>query len=277
MDNKIMNIKIGAAIMARNAEFFIEAAISSLSWVDGVYLYDDNSIDRTVNIARNAATVFFVVDESKDIDSVFRRGEKNVRNHIIQRAFSLLKCDVLILLDSDELLCSNLKPIIYDVFSDPKIDSLCFSIWHLYSLNKYLHFWETHMNGVYMIDPHIRVIRQNKKFENNFPDGSHPFIRTTDFTRCIHGSYHYHLKYFRESPYPNYALNFLPKYPSAIDVAPYLRRLPAPLPEDIRANIQRIDWNHSSRIDTDYYKSYKRERILLTSDQVNIHPRDIHN
>ena len=197
-----------------------------------------------------------------------------IRNHLVCQVFKKLNCDLLVLVDSDELLSRNIKTVILQTFSDPKIDSLCFSIWHLYNKKKYIHFWETHMNGTYLIDPHIRVIRKSRRYEMGYPDGSHPFIRTTDLTRCIHGPYHYHLKYYHKSPYPNYSLGFLPEYPTPKQVKPYLRNLSFPIPADVRRCIDMVDWSSISRMETSYYASYKSTRTTLTSREASIHPRD---
>jgi hypothetical protein len=267
--------KIGAAMMVRNASLFIGAVVQALSWVDCLYIYDDNSSDGTRQLARANAHMPLHLEQSENSLPAFAHGERESRNYVLERAFEMCNCDALVLVDSDEMLSAALRPLIVETFRDPKLDSVCFSTWHIYDDMSYIHFWETHMNGVYLIDPHIRVIRRGKYFEAGSPDGSHPFIRTTDFTRCIHGPYHYHLKYHSRSPYPNYALNFLPKRPTRSDVAPYLRKLPEPIPADIRKALSQVQWDSFGPLETDYYTSYEGRRQILSPDQALVHPRDL--
>ena len=260
--------------MARNASFFIGSAIRGLSWVDVLYLYDDHSNDDTVDKARQTSQPKLVIERGIDPKPAFERGELAARNYVVRRAFDECNCDVLILADSDELFSSSLRAVICETFSDPHLDSLCLSTWHLHDTKQYIHCWETHMNGVYMVDPHIRVIRRGRVYEGAYADGSHPYIRTTDFTRCIHGPHHFHLKYYCKSPLPNYALNFLPKYPSRADVRPYLRSLPFPLPPDVRRHLREVSWGTVYRTDADYYGTYQCIRVAQTPQQVLTHPRD---
>jgi len=274
MPDVTTTLKIGAAMMVRNSSVFITAALNALAWVDCLYIYDDNSNDGTRELALASSPVPLHLERSENQLPVFARGERAVRNYILETAFENCKCDALVIVDSDEMMSAGLRPLIIETFSDSKLDSICFSTWHLYDDTSYIHFWETHMNGVYLIDPHIRVIRRGKYFEPGYPDGSHPFIRTTDFTRCIHGPYHYHLKYHAQSPYPNYALSFLPKRPTPTDIAPYLRRLPEPAPTDIRAALSQIRWNSGGLLESDYYESYQEQRQTLSPDQALVHPRD---
>src|ERR1700733_11036933 len=236
--------------MARNASFFIAPVIRSLSWVDSLYLYDDQSSDNTASIARHSTERPFVIERGLAQQPAFARGELAARNYVVQRAFDECNCDVLLLVDSDELFSSSLRSIILETFADPHLDSLCVSSWHLYTTRQYIHCWETHMNGVYMVDPHIRVIRPGRVFEASYSDGSHPYIRTTDFTHCIHGPHHYHLKYFHQSPFPNYALNFLPKYPCRADVRPFLRTLPHRLSHDVRHHLKEVPWGMIQQTET---------------------------
>jgi hypothetical protein len=72
---------------------------------------------------------------------------------------------------------------------------MSFSIFHLYDEKRYIHLWEDMINGVNLIDPHTRVVNKEKRFEPLFDDGSHPIINATEKTYCIHGPYHFHLKY----------------------------------------------------------------------------------
>jgi glycosyltransferase involved in cell wall biosynthesis len=268
-------LSIGAAMMARNAEALVGHSIASLSWVDGIYLYDDNSTDGTIRAAKQATRVPLVVEGGKEREAIFKRGEMAARNAMTNRAFERLGCDVLVLIDSDELMSRPLGDVISEAFADPLIDSLCLSMWHLFDERHYLHFWETHMNGIYMIDPHIRVIRKNKRYQPGFADGSHPFIKTTDYTQCVHGPYHFHMKYHHLSPYPNYALSFLPKRLTWASVEGFLRDLPFTLPDDIETVLSSIDWSAMEIQETDYYGAYETSRVSISPAEALVHPRDL--
>gem|GEM_PF-2236511 len=273
MDNK--TIKIGVAIIVRNTEIFMESLMSNLSWVDEIYLYDDNSSDKTVEFAKKYTQVPLTIEKSANKKPVFGRGEIVVRNNVINTAFEKLECDVLILIDGDELISPLLKDLIIDKISGDDYDSICFTTWHLYKKDKYLHFWETKINNVNLIDPHTRVIKKNKKFEKLFNDGSHPIINPTEKTYCTNGPFHFHLKYYKLSPYPNYALHFLPERIAEKDLYHYIKKLPFKLPNEVENSLEKINWTKYNKLNTDYYKYYKSERKLSSSVKENlIHPKD---
>lgn len=268
-------VKIGVAIMVHNMAVFVGATVRSLSWTDGIYIFDDNSNDGSAEIAKKISRVPIFVEKSKKSKLAFERGELKVRNYVIDQAFSKIGCDVLVLLDADELLSENLRPVIEKKWSKKKFDSIAFTTWHLFDQKRYLHFWETHINGVYMIDPHTRVITKGKYFEKLFSDGSHPIINATPKTFCTHEPYHFHLKYFKDSPFPNYALNFLPKRITLKVVKPYLRNLPFALPNDIKEALDLVDWRQAKKIETSYYNSYKYKRVQYSNPKLAfMHPKD---
>src|SRR3989344_8367938 len=177
-------MKIGVVTMVKDMGLFLPAVLQSLSWVDGIYVYDDNSSDDTQSILRHFDKVPIRLEISKDPAPAFSRGEMRVRNYVIERAFEELRVDILILVDGDELVSSKLKDVICDKMADGEFDSICFSTWHLYDPAHYLHFLETKINGVDLIDPHTRVITRGKRFEPlvEFKDGSHPIINPTSKT-----------------------------------------------------------------------------------------------
>jgi len=272
MDNVM---KIGVATMLKNTEIFMEALMFNLSWVDGIYLYDDNSSDKTVKLAEKYAQTPLIVEQSTGGKPAFSRGEMAVRNYVIDTAFEKLNCDALILIDGDELISSSLKDLIIEKMFNDDYDSICFTTWHLYEENKYLHFWETKINGVKLIDPHTRIIKRNKRFERLFDDGSHPIINPTEKTYCTNEAFHFHLKYYKLSPYPNYALHFLPKRITEKDLHHYIKELPFKLPSGVKDTLQKINWAKYDKLNTDYYKYYKSERKLSASVEENlIHPKD---
>lgn len=270
---KQQNFKIGAAVIVHNMAPLIGACICSLSWVDSIFIYDDHSNDRSIEVAKKFSKVLLKYEESQNKRLVFNHGELEVRNYVINRAFELLDVDLLIIIDADEMLSLRLKPKIIQIFSNPSVDSMAFSIWHLYNEQQYIHFWETYINGTFLIDPHTRIIRRGKYFAPLFGDGSHPIIEATHNTVCLHGPYHFHLKYYSKSNFPNYSLYFLPKRLTEKSVSPYLRYLPFILPQDIKSALSIVDWSSVPRYkETPHYDSL---RIRLSDPhEAIIHPKD---
>lgn len=269
-------MKIGACIMVHNMEDVISATIISLSsLVDGIYIYDDGCTDRTIEIAKKFSKVPLYVETNNSDSRAFFTGELETRNYILDRSFEVLKSDVMICADADEMFSSSLREIILSKMSGEKYDSICFSIWHLYDKERYFHIWQTKINGVQMIDPHTRVLKKGKKYTQLFEDGSHPIIHPTERTFCIDGPYHFHLKYYKYSPYPNHAFNFLPKWIKENDAVPFLKKLPFKLPLLLTKSIDSVDWLNLSRKETDYYDAYNSNRIiLLDPSEALIHPKD---
>ena len=204
-------LRIGACIMVHNMAPFIKACVESLQWIDGIFVYDDHSNDKSLEIAIKQSKIPLRYEISKESDVAFNVGEMKTRNHVIKRAFEELDVDVLIIADADELFSSTLKKEIISSFKDSEVDSVVFSTWHLYDDRRYLHFWETRINGMDFVDPHTRVIRRGKTFTSLFKEGSHPIIKTNDKTKYLQGPYHFHLKYHKNSTLPNYSISFLPK------------------------------------------------------------------
>jgi len=169
----------------------------------------------------------------------------------------------------------SINDLIIEKMSNDEYDSICFTTWHLYSEDEYLHFWETKINNVGLIDPHTRVIKRNKRFERLFADGSHPIINPTEKTYCTNGAFHFHLKYYKLSPYPNYALHFLPERITEKDLHHYIKKLSFKLPDEVKNALQKINWTKYDKLDTNYYKYYESERKLSASAEENlIHPKD---
>lgn len=250
----------------------IGACVKSLQWTDGIFIFDDHSTDRSLEIARQYSNVPIRFERSSTNDVAFKKGELESRNYILSRAFRELNADVMVIIDADEMLSSLVKPRIVELLNDSSADSIAFSTWHLYNEKQYLHFWEANINGVSMIDPHTRIVKPGKQFTPLFEDGSHPILEATPGTRCFHGPYHFHLKYHHRSKFPNYSIYFLPERPAASDVAPHLRELPFELPEDITVALSVIDWDNMP-----YYKEtphHVLRRIKFTDpDEALIHPK----
>jgi glycosyltransferase involved in cell wall biosynthesis len=232
---------IGAVILARNMEPTIGATIASLSWVNGIYLYDDSSSDRTIAVAQKSANTRLVVERSSGAVPAFSRGECAVRNFTIDQAFAALDCDVLVSVDADELVAASLRGHITKTIGSG-CARISLSMWHLFDRSRYLHFWEQNLGGSSVIDPHTRVFTRGTYFQDIFADGSHPAIVAQEDTLFLHEGFHFHLKYFHLSPYVNERLDFLPRRIDKDSAAPYLRHLPFTLPVDICAAINGIGW-----------------------------------
>ena len=259
--------------MVHNMAPFIRACIESLQWVDSIFIYDDHSTDKSLELALKQSRIPIEYELSNSPDLAFNTSEMNIRNHIIKEAFRKLKVDVLIIADADELFSEELKKVIIENFKDPQVDSLMFSTWHMYDENRYLHFWETKINSKLFVDPHTRVIRNGRRFTPLFGDGSHPIIKATDKTRYLDGFYHFHLKYHKKSGLPNYSLNFLPKHITEKAAAPYIRSLPLELSKNVKHALKLVKWNQlKSYKETPHYDG---KRVKLTYPaQALIHPKD---
>jgi len=250
----------------------IKACIKSLNWVDAIFLYDDLSTDGTAEAAVKASTVPIHIERSTLNEVAFKTSELIARNYIIKKAFKVLDVDTMVLADADELFSASLKGKIENAFKLKGTDSMAFSIWHLYSESEYFHIWEDTINGIKMIDPHIRVIRKGKQFTPLFKDGGHPIIPATRNTACLHGPYHFHLKYFYKSTLPNYSLFFLPERFQRSDAKPYLRKLPFQLPRDISFALKEINWDKLPTYKATPNHGVKRVKFKKTSDAL-IHPK----
>ena len=267
------DLKIGACIMVHNMAPFIGACVQSLQWTNGIFVYDDHSTDGSIDVAQAQSEIPINVEYSKNKDVAFKRGELETRNYVIDRAFKALGVDILVIADADELFSSLLRSKIIESFSDPDTDSMAFSIWHLYDEKQYIHFWETKINGVDMIDPHTRIIKKDKHFIPLFEDGSHPILELTKHTACFHGPYHFHLKYHYKSTLPNYSIYFLPERPRKKDVLPYLRPLPFESPIDIKSAISLVDWGNLPSYKETPHHSLKRIKFTDPREAL-IHPKD---
>lgn len=251
----------------------IGACVKSLQWTDGIFIFDDHSTDNSIEVAKHHSIIPIVFEKSKNQNVAFIHSELETRNYVIDRAFDKLKTDVMIIIDADELLSIQSRSEIIKAFTDSAIESVSLSIWHLFDEHRYLHFWQTEINGTFLIDPHTRIIRKGKHFVSNISDGSHPIINATEKTVCLHKPFHFHLKYFYKSTFPNYSLYFLPERITEEDAKPFLRELPFEIPNDIREAISSIDWVLMPEYkETPHYNS---ERVkFLDPSEALIHPKD---
>lgn len=266
------DIKIGVTIMVNNMESVIQACINSVNWTDGIYIFNDHCTDNTIDIVRKTSSTKIVVEDSPFEKTAFEQSELETRNYIINKAFARLEVDALILLDADELIADTIKPVIISAFSNENIDRIAFNIWHLYDNKRYFHIWETKINNIFMVDPHIRVIKKNVLFQARFSDGSHPGIKFTDSTLCLHGSYHFHLKYMKKLKLPNYSFHFLPKYIKEKDAKPFLRNFNFTLPTDIQKSLKFLKTNNNKIIELMHHEEVRTK--LKDVSEALVHPRD---
>ena len=267
------DLKIGACVMVHNMAPFVGACVQSLQWTDGIFIYDDHSTDGGVEVARLQSKLPIKVEYSKNKDVAFERGELETRNYVIDQAFEKLNVDILVIADADELFSSSLRSKIIDSFKNLNTDGVAFSIWHLYDEKQYIHFWETKINGVDMIDPHTRIIKRGRHFAPLFEDGSHPILEPTKRTVCFNGHYHFHLKYHHKSTPPNYSIYFLPERLRKEDVLPYFRPLPFELPNDVRSAISLVGWDSIPPYKETPHHSSERVKFTDPSEAL-IHPKD---
>lgn len=266
-------IKIGVCIMVHNMAPMIGACVKSLQWTNGIFLFDDLSSDNSIEVAQHNSNIPIIIEKSTNADVAFKRGELETRNYVIDRAFEELNTDVMIIIDADEMLSSKIRNEISEIFKDEQVDSVALSMWHLYDEKRYLHFWQTEINNTFLIDPHTRIVRKGRYFVSNLADGSHPIILPNDKTVCLHKPFHFHLKYFFKSTFPNYSLYFLPERIEESDAMPYLKDLPFELPSDIRSALYCVNWEMMPEyLQTPHYNS---SRILFADPKEALtHPKD---
>ncbi len=265
-------MKIGVAIMVNNMEDVVSSCISSVNWTNGIYIFNDHCTDKTIDLIRENCKTKLIIENSPFDKTAFEHSELKTRNYIIQNAFLKLGVDALILLDADELISDIIKPVIISAFSNEKIDRIAFNIWHLFDEKRYFHIWETCINNIYMVDPHIRIIKKGVLFQPRYSDGSHPGIKFTENTLCVNGAYHFHMKYMKKLKLPNYSFYFLPKYIKDKDAKPFLRKINFSLPVDIKKSLKLLATNNTKLVELKHHSEI-RTKLDNISDAL-IHPRD---
>jgi glycosyltransferase involved in cell wall biosynthesis len=107
--------KISGLVLTHNSEGTLEECLKSLQWVDEIVLIDDNSSDRTIEIATKY-NVRVLIRKLDDFSS--------------QRNFGLENCnnDWVLVLDSDEQISDALQKEIKSILNQPIIDKTGFQI-----------------------------------------------------------------------------------------------------------------------------------------------------
>lgn len=102
-------IPVSVAVITRNEEENIARCLASVSWADEIIVLDDNSADRTVEIARRFT------------DKVFSR-KMDVEGTHRNYAYSLAKNNWVLSLDADEMASVELAAELKELFEGPMTD-----------------------------------------------------------------------------------------------------------------------------------------------------------
>jgi glycosyltransferase involved in cell wall biosynthesis len=102
-------MKISATILTKNSQKHITAVLESLSWCDEVVVLDTGSTDKTMEIATGFANVALYIHN----ESFFGFGKMH------QKATSLAKNDMILSIDSDEIVSAELREEIKSLDFDP--------------------------------------------------------------------------------------------------------------------------------------------------------------
>lgn len=104
-------MKISAVISAYNAEETIDSCLKSIKWVDEIIFVDNNSTDKTAEIAK------------KYTKKIYQRENNPMLNVNKNFGFTKATGDWILYLDSDEECSSELKEEVQNILKDPKVDS----------------------------------------------------------------------------------------------------------------------------------------------------------
>jgi glycosyltransferase involved in cell wall biosynthesis len=157
-------------IVCRDEEFYIDMAIESvISKVDGIFILDTGSKDKTLSVISNFKQDKIVL-EQKDFGSNFRFGcdlegvedrcqrQVEARNYAMKRAIEIFNPQKFIIqLDADEIFNDRFFEILESLEGDCLGHSTDLSITsHTVSSHPLdIEIW----NGIKLFDPHVRVWR----------------------------------------------------------------------------------------------------------------------
>lgn len=105
-----MNQKISAVVLAKNEENNIEDCLKSLSWCDEILVIDDNSYDKTAEIAKKAGAKVFTHALNEDFSESRNFGLAKAKNEWV------------LFIDTDERITTSLREDIKNQISRPKAD-----------------------------------------------------------------------------------------------------------------------------------------------------------
>jgi glycosyltransferase involved in cell wall biosynthesis len=231
---------ICAAILAHNSAATIRHAIRSVSWCDGIFLFDDHSSDGTADIAEAVSIPPIRTERSPFHQLAFAEGELRVRNYMLDRLERTVGAEAIVLLDADEIMDRTLLPYAREV-QHGSYSSVSTSIFHLFDPCRYIRYRETLKYGLYQIDPHVRVIREGMRYtELRSGDEGHPLMSPGSQPLHLHGSFHFHLKYLRSIGLENSSLEFLPRNLTEVLLADFLEPIPFRLPTSVSSALQAL-------------------------------------
>ena len=107
-------VPVSVVVITKNEEANIKACLASAAWADEIIVLDDNSTDRTVEMARRSTDRIF--SRKMDIEGAHRN-----------YAYSLAKNEWVLSLDADETVSAELSDEISELFKNPVKDK-AFSI-----------------------------------------------------------------------------------------------------------------------------------------------------
>lgn len=231
---------IVAVMLARNAATTIGYAIASLQWCDAIYLLADHCTDDTARMARKASFIPIVIEDSPFATPAFEFGEITVRNHAIDRAIASYRTGALVLADADELFAEHLRPFAERV-ANAEFSSATLSIFHLYDASRAIRYRETTKNGLFQMDPHVRIIAPHLRFVP-LREGQlgHPRMMAGARPIHLHGDFHFHLKYLEALGLPNTSLEHLPTRLDESALRLFLFPIPFELPAGVSTTVCNI-------------------------------------
>lgn len=236
-------MKIATLSVIHNAALTIDYMLRSLAWVDLIIIYNDKSTDGTIvriNKYKGKTNQEIIIKDTPFPKKMFEEGELKVRNTILKQTFKDYDFDFLILIDGDELFSVKLKNKLLEI-ENSHFDSIALTTNHIYDNDYYLHFYESNFNGTILADPHVRVLKEFKKYEKgSWKDIAHPWIPWNQDTLPLDGPFHYHLKYIKNLHLVNTSLPFLSKTPTVSELNRVLRKHRYPIPLDVKEIISNI-------------------------------------
>ena len=140
---------LSIVILTKNSEKHLKEVLKSASFADEIIIYDNESEDNTIQIAKQFKNVKIVID-------------KNWKGFGIQKqkAVNSAKNNWIFVLDSDEIITENLKKEILNTIKNPKFDA-----YFVPRLNNFFGKWMKH-TGLFP-DYSIRMFDKTKAKFNN--------------------------------------------------------------------------------------------------------------